>query len=125
MNTKRRKFELHDCNVEFNVDYDHPDLISNVEDNIYFWDEPHRVISRVKELEIQYDFSSEEAEVHLFLLDAVVKLINLSMDDWALEGLKDIIKEHEGWFPLNGECGITLISCMNFRLDRDDVIYGD
>ena len=119
---RERQFELHDCVVKFLVDYDHEELMQHVDGTIHFWDTEARVKSNLDDIQEEYNYTIEDAKVHLFLLDATVKLLQLS-NDWTVEGFKDEIVRCEGWPPLNGEMGITLLSCNNFNFSRDDVLF--
>lgn len=100
--TKKITYEWWDAVVEID---EGPETTEMMKEQVLFWMGGQQMIDR------------EKGDVELAYLKMLGRaLIRLSME-YNMTGVLDEMDEREGWAPLRGKHGVTLISCDQWDFD--------
>lgn len=78
---------------------------------------------RSKELEAQ--IKSDEGDLTKTFIRLLSHLVFYESIDINIDGIKSRVSDAEGFFPVDGSCGVTIVHVDNFTFDSEDVIISD
>jgi hypothetical protein len=111
------KFKVTDYNDEFDmiilIDFDFKkdgiDIEKILKDQVLFWSGGER--------DIEFH-DGDYVKVYLMYL---ANLVKEHSRDYNIDGVKDKIKEAEGYYPVDGSWGITLLKCSLYENDDFEI----
>ena len=109
-----KKFKVTDSNDEFEmimqIDFDFVkhgfDMENILTDQVLFWSNG------------EHDLDFHDGDYTKVYLMYVANLIKIHSREWNIDGVKRQIDQQEGYYPVSGEWGITLLSCSLYE-DND------